>query len=246
MKASVARILVAAAALTAPQVAAAASIGPDSYGYTAHDTPIGFVNIAATGTQVLVNVDDSAAAAAIGFGFNFYGTSYNTAFISSNGLITFNAGDATFTNSDLTVSSPANPAIAALWDDWITNGGAVYYQTIGQQFIVQWTDLQPFDGTGGTVTFEAILSANGNILLNFLDTTAGGNHPSGGSATVGIRNIGAPGNGEVLQWSFNTQDASLRSGQAIEFSPAAVPEPGSLMLLGSGVALVARRLRRRA
>jgi hypothetical protein len=252
MKAPLALVLVAAAALAAPQVAEAASIGPDSFGYTAHDRAIGFVNISGTGTQVLANVDDQAVSAPIGFGFNFYGTSYGTAFISSNGLITFGAGDTTFTNGDLTLAGLPNPTIAALWDDWVTldPAGAVYYETVGapgsRQFIVQWDALTPFDGSGGDVTFEAILNeATGNILLNFVDTTAGGNHPSGGSATVGIRNTGAPGNGQVLQWSFNTQDASLRSGQAIEFSPAAVPEPGSLLLLGSGVAVVARRLRRR-
>jgi len=83
-------------------------------------------------------------------------------------------------------------------------------------------------------------------LMNYLDTTSGDFRASGGSATVGIRNTGAPGNGQVLQWSFNQADGSLRSGQALEFTPAAVPEPTSMLLLGSGLALASRLRKRRA
>ena len=65
-----------------PAAAHATTIGPDAFGYTAtNEVPFSFVNVQPTGTRVLADVDDATVAAAIGFDFNFYGTTFNNLFI---------------------------------------------------------------------------------------------------------------------------------------------------------------------
>src|SRR5215475_9841481 len=62
----------------------------DSFGYTATSpVPFSYVNIAGTGTTILANEDDATATLTLPFGFRFYGVTYTTICVSTNGLITF-------------------------------------------------------------------------------------------------------------------------------------------------------------
>ena len=48
-------------------------------------------DISSTGTPVGLGDDEISGALSIGFGFDFYGETYNDFYISSNGFVTFNA-----------------------------------------------------------------------------------------------------------------------------------------------------------
>jgi hypothetical protein len=197
--------------------------------------------------------DDESAIANIGFAFFFYGTAYTQAHVATNGVITFGGPNTSFVNQNLSVAAQPNPTIAVMWDDWVA--GEVRSQTQGapgsREFIVQWSGMLWF-GTSdpAAARFQAILSeATGNILMNYMAVYTGDASFAGGSATLGIANVGAPANGQFLQWSHNLP--TLRPGYAIEYSPGAtsaapVPEPASFLLLGAGLAAVAVRLRRRS
>jgi hypothetical protein len=112
-----------------------------------------------------------------------------------------------------------------------------------RRFIVQWNQVQGFSSE---VAFQAILfEASNNILFQYLDMDAGSeSYNNDTSATVGIRNTDGHLNGQNLQWSQN--EAVLREGGAVLITPVAAPEPASLLLVGSGAALIARRFRRRS
>ncbi len=217
----------------APATAAGAGIGPDTYGYVATDaTPYGFVDIASTGVAVLAGADDDKALVNLGFPFVFYGKTYSSVCLSSNGLLTFGGCNADFASQDLTATSPAgdNPTIAPFWSDLsfaVPGAGAVYYQTLGtqgsRQFVVQWQNAYPPNGTKG-ITFQAILhETGGKILFQYLDvdTGAGSQTAFGANATVGIRDTAGQTNGRALQWSFKVP--VLRNAQAIQFVPDALP-----------------------
>jgi len=235
----------ATALLVANGAAQAAVIGPDAFGYTATDeVPFAFRDIGTTGTPVLAGTDDQAVAISLPFAFDFYGTRYTTAFVSSNGLLSFGAPNDSFANVSLTGPVvPDRPTIAVLWDDWsfVPTGptDAVRLQALGapggREFVVQWNRARSFLGPqGNTVTFQAILFEDSrDILLQYADVLTGDFRDRGGSATVGIRDVAGHTNGRNLQWSFN--QFAIRDGQAIRISAAVIPEPGGLTLGGIGL-----------
>lgn len=259
MRRSTMLALALVAASAAP--AAAASIGPDSFGYVAKDAGYSFTDISSSGTASGLNSSDdgtvSVDLSGSGFSFDFYGTSYSTVNWSPNGMITFGGTDGDPNNVDTSTSAPGGDlaSIMVFWDDleFTTSGaGDVYYQLFGsgssQYLVVQWDTVFHYFASSSTGTLQAVLFEGTNTILfsyadlNFGDAT---NYDYGVSATVGIRDSGGESNGYNLLWSFDT--ASLSDSQSIVFS--VVPEPGTIALYGLGLAglgvLAARRRRRR-
>jgi hypothetical protein len=201
--------------------------------YTATPVTFGFDDISGTGTAIaaLDGQDDNTASIPIGFTFNFYNTNYTSVFVSSNGLMTFGGGDASFGNADMTLS-PALAGIAPFWDDLIVSGSAnshVLFQVLGsgstQRLVVQWNQISFFSGgtAGDTITFEAELFADGSIRFNYPDLVsgaAGGNN--GASATVGIKDAGTQGANRLLLAFNNGPNAFVGTGQS---TLATLPPP---------------------
>ena len=255
-----AAILVAGAAASAQ----ATGIGPDGYGYTAAETVFSWQDIGpqseSPGTYELNTagtVDNGVwGPQSLGFTFNFYGTAYTEVYWSSNGLITFGAGNSQYLNADLAAASPdVNvPTVAVLWDDWIarytkTSSGTYFKQVQGadgySQFIIEWYKMDPaaIQPLTGDVTFEAILyEKTGNILFQYQDVFIDKDNTfnNGGSATVGIRDTGGQADGRYLQWSFD--QPAIRDGEAVLF---AVPEPVTMAGVFLGIGSLATYLRKR-
>ncbi len=212
-----------------------AILGPDSFGYVADDdATFSYEDISGTGTA-LGQGDDDNDMVALGFNFDFYGTTYADVFVGSNGYLTFGSGDNSFSNQDLTDPASTNitqPVMAALWDDWDPGqigSDDVYVQTLGtpsvdQRFVAQWNDVEHNDfPLAGTVDFQAVLFETGEFEFRYNDVTGvDASVDNGASATVGIRNANppAPANGEVLQISFDA--ANISNSQAIHFLPTNV------------------------
>ena len=228
--------------------ASAVVIGPDSWGYTAETDLTGFgffQDLSLFGTPILENVDDVAVAVDLPFPFPFYDETYTQVFVSSNGILTFEAPNATQANANLTNNVGfTQPVIAPLWDDWITSCGdldEVHYVTFGNRLMVQWTQASRFNTCGpDTVTFQAILGPDGTIVFTYPDVSVSVAAASnGGSATVGIRDDAGPGgalapaNGRFLQVSLNTP--TIDDGEVICIQPPnAQISCASLLVLGGG------------
>lgn len=129
----------------------------------------------------VIGLDDGATqltpADLNGFRFNFYGTDYDSLYVSSNGLISFQAPNTSSANTDL-LSSPTEPVIAAFWEDLRTGSAdfeAVFWQVFGsgndQRLVVQWSNVQVDNANAaaiGPVDFEAILyERDGSIQFNY-------------------------------------------------------------------------------
>ena len=208
--------------LTAPFIAlpsADTTKGPDASGYTGTDNAVfSFVDVAASGgAGVLADTDDGTAVLTLPFAFTFYGQAYTLMCVSSNGAAYFISdladcqGLLDFANTDPTsTTTPGDhPALFPLWSDLRFEGlgSGVYYQANGvpgsRRFVLQWNRAYPLSSPN-PVTFQAILFEGSNQVLFQYETVAvGGSLASnGGEATVGIRNAGAPANGQQIAWSY--------------------------------------------
>ncbi|MBL9146946.1 MAG: choice-of-anchor D domain-containing protein [Verrucomicrobiaceae bacterium] len=212
-------------------VSSGRDVGPDSYGYRASsNVPFQFTDISTTGTAVLDGVDDDATALALPFAFQFYGVSNSTVYINSNGLATFGALDYNYSNVDLRSNSLGKPAIAVMWDDFVTSYSAldrVYYQTSGavgsRVFTVQWTVSPIGEASLPAMTFQMQLMEGSNqIRCNYQQVRVGSVKDEGAAATVGIQDTNGNANGRFVHWSFN-QVSSVIGGTSIVFTPPGPP-----------------------
>lgn len=98
--------------------------------------------------------------------FTFFGTTYETIFIGTNGYITFTRGDAT-SRSSTTALAASVPRIAPLWADLeVITSGAIYYNRLNGHHLISWEGaVQP--GFSGISTFQALLYDDGRIAFAY-------------------------------------------------------------------------------
>ncbi|HEV8320910.1 MAG TPA: DUF4215 domain-containing protein [Myxococcota bacterium] len=108
----------------------------------------------------------------------FYGTSYSTVFVCSNGYVTFTGGDSIFTPSpDLMFSymTPNNfPRIAPLWDDLDegpVGAGTIYFDVFGPAssatLVVTWNGVWEYSTTMTPNTFQMAITSTGTITFSY-------------------------------------------------------------------------------
>ncbi len=228
--------------------------GPDDYGYYAYDDTddsvefhheFSYVNISAGGGTDL-NIDDPgeqmptdpsrAVARALPFDFVYYGQTYDSITICSNGWAAFGAqADLDlFRNYSIPGEQAPNSMLAPFWDDLKTNGNGkgvwVSEDNANHRYIIQWKATGWFGGeTGTNQDFEVILldpafyptrSGDGIIIFQYNDVQE---MPGEGGdvsyATVGIEN---PRCTSGLQYRFNNASmpgaASLVDQRCITFT----------------------------
>jgi hypothetical protein len=100
----------------------------------------------------------------LGAQFPFFGVSYDTIYIGTNGYITFTQGDTTARLSPSALATEL-PRIAPLWADLeVVDSGDIYYNRLAGRHIITW------DGAGqpaysGISTFQAVLYDDGRIAF---------------------------------------------------------------------------------
>jgi len=198
---------------------------PDEYGYKWTDSisdgetvSYDWKDITSTGTDTLLKGDDvSGGPYPIGFGFEFYGSSYTEFYVSTNGLVTFGSGSTESENDIIPSLKAPNDLIAAYWDDlqveysayWT---GYILYETLGlapnRQLVVEFFQVERV-GVYGPMNFEVILNETGEIWLQYEALSS----LAGESATVGIEN-GLGTIGTMYCWDWG----ALSDGLAVMFS----------------------------
>ena len=200
--------------------------------YTCQDAPFSWVDVTGVSPLVGADGDDAFSTLNIGFPISFFGQTYSTAYISSNGFLTLgsNAGATAPLNAAIPTTATPNGVIAPFWDDLYPGAtGSVHAAVSGaapnRTLYVEWFNVPHFNlSSSGPVTFEAIIKENGDVRYQYLDTSfePAGNPAwnSGGSATAGVeRADGVVGR----QISFN--QPLLTNGRAVSCTFGAPPPP---------------------
>jgi N-acetylneuraminic acid mutarotase len=153
--------------------------------------------------------DDSFAPVTLPFAFSFYGQTYTSANVCTNGFITFGTGTCPFTNSGIPSAATPNNAIYPFWDDMFIDPSSMWTQTLTSpnRFVIEWRNAGFFPpGSPDRLDFEVILYENGQILTQYRNVD--NSHEQGNSATIGIENAAGD---DAFQYSFN--EPSLNLGQ---------------------------------
>ena len=205
--------------------------GPDAYGYwfinsEEVDGPVySWSEITTTGIKISTTGDDfNVGPFPIGFNFPFYGSSFSTFRVSSNGFISFTSGSTAFTDLTLpNISAPEN-LVAPLWSDFdLTTTGSIYYYSDGHNLVVSYISVVPYKGTNH-FTFQAILNENGEIRFQYasipdMNTTG----------RAGIQNAT-----RTMGLMVSSRDSTIKNNLAVQIYPPANwiilnPTSGSLV-----------------
>ena len=161
------------------------------------------------GSPVTLGDDDSLQVTfTSGFSFPFFGTTYTSVFINSDGNLTFTEKDDASTPRDLFRTLQGPPRVAAFFADLDpSDSGEVRVSQSGTKFRVTWVDVPEF-GTNNHNTIQVTLYRNGNIQIVY------GPEVDGDDAVIGI-SPGNSGPGNALFVDYSTVNPTTGIEDAI-------------------------------
>src|SRR5262245_23617503 len=189
--------------------------GPDAFGYRFIDSDqpggpqFSFEDLTQSGRGVPIDSlstdDQISEAIPLGFAFSFYGQTYDSVRVSTNGFLTFLGNSAPYDNKPLPNASAPPALVAPFWDDLkFQPGFGATYARDPDSFTVQFTRVLPYSATG-SYTFQATRYHSGESVFRYLTMDGGV-----GSATIGIQDASQS---TGLQVAFNSP--YLHPGMAI-------------------------------
>ncbi len=136
-----------------------------------------WIDISTTGTAAieLNNQDDLVTGAIpLGFSFPFFGNSFSSVRVCTNGFISFENASPLFFGPSLPSLEASGNVVAAFWNDLILDASShIYTQQIGNLFVIQFENLARFGAETERVTCEIILRQTGEIFIQYKLVPAG-------------------------------------------------------------------------
>ncbi|NND02817.1 MAG: S8 family serine peptidase, partial [Acidimicrobiia bacterium] len=162
----------------------------DGFGHGCTPSPQAWVDVSG---KLNLKGDDRFATVRLPFDFPFYGESYRTMYVTTNGYMSFERPEfAQFFGDQIPTSNTPNNAIYPLWTDLVIDDASqVQWGTHRPDrrgpgaYVLEFTQLRVFGGTA-TVDLEVFLWNDGRIDTLYRNNT--GNPGDGGNATIGIEN----------------------------------------------------------
>lgn len=163
---------------------------PDTGSYYGHQTGLPLALHTGNMTPIVLSDDAISAAIPLGFSFDFYGTNYSEAFVSSNGFLTFNnnTNPGCCAGGLLPGTDLPNNLIAFAWNNLDPSlGGTIAHTTIGlapnRVFILDFNNIQHHGG-GNPVNVQLKLFETSNLIeIHSLH-----NASNGSAMTMGLEN----------------------------------------------------------
>jgi hypothetical protein len=133
-------------------------------GYDVRQATAGFRT--AIGNRVTLGDDDSVRAD-VSFSFRFFSSTERTAFVNSDGNITFREGDSASTDRSVGRLLTGPPRVAPFLSDLDPSaGGTVFVNSGSDQYTVTWCNVRGFDSTR-TTSAQATLLSDGSVEFQY-------------------------------------------------------------------------------
>jgi uncharacterized repeat protein (TIGR01451 family) len=203
--------------------------GSDSWPFNPPVGNTGYVITTSTGASIVPGIDDTGNHADDGvtsinlpFPFTFYGQSFNSAWLCSNGNLQFDTSLTDFNNVCLPYP-PFNDAVLPYWDDLRTDdpGGGIFTSTSGvapnRIFNIEWRAAYFVNDL--PLNFEVRLYE----ALSRLDFVYGVLNGTGASATVGVQH-------GTQFTSYECNSGGLSEGLQLTIQLATCPDGGGICL----------------
>ena len=165
--------------------------------------------------------DDATAIVTLPFAFPYFGASYTTATIDTNGRLDFASGASAYTPVALPNAATPNAVIAPSWADLVVDASAgVYTATTGttpnRAFVIEWRNATFYASSATRITFSAVLHENGAIDFTYGPMTDS-DLARGTAAAVGIEDAAGT---EGIGYAYRT--AALATSRMVTFLPPAI------------------------
>ncbi len=161
----------------------------DAFGYFCQPVPSAYVEADAI---LPLTGDDAVAGVTLPFPISYYGKTYRTAGVATNGVVGLTDAIVTHANRAIPDVEAPNATIYVFWDDLVVDGlSSVRTATLGvepeRRFVIEWRNVRFASGTAARFDFEVILEQHGGIVLQYRRLS---DDPlvRGASATIGIEN----------------------------------------------------------
>ena len=150
--------------------------------------------------------DDNTAQVDLGFEFTYWDQTFTSAWVSSNGFVSFQ-GPANLCCNGQPLEQAQRNTIYGFWTDLVSSTGNPYYQRGEGSILFGWYDTQEY-GTQNRLTFEIGLASDNSIRFNFGDLSSLTYH----WATAGIT---GPNAGDNIQLFYGRDTQFLRNQSGI-------------------------------
>ena len=188
------------------------------------------------------STDDGSVVVSLPFGFPWFGSTYSSVLVQTNGFISFDTANCTsgcYSNVAIPSTSTPNNAIFGWWDDMSVSGATVTTHSVGGEFVIQYANLGNLGGTY-TINMQIRLSPAGTVVLHYGSTTGA---TTAGNASVGFEGPGGTQGLRTLatngQSCTATNQAGCCSGSSTTTSPLACTlndlQPNTRVLIGEPV-----------
>jgi hypothetical protein len=126
--------------------------------------------------------DDDTREVRLPFAFRYFGESYTSVFVNSDGNVTFGTGDGSSSDRSFSRMAGGSPRVSALFSDLDPSirGASVSTFSEPERFVVSWNEV-PFYGGFASQSFQIVLRPSGRIEFHYGDTSVAGE-----DAVVGI------------------------------------------------------------